>query len=342
MEAVEGIIYPYALDKGGLIVGAVDAPRSEGYYCIGCGERMVLRRGEIKRPYFAHYTENPNCKPETVLHKMAKDNIKEGIDTASSYDLKYPFTWRCPICDQEHGGNLARSTREVRTEVSFDGVRPDILLSSMKGKPLVAIEVVVTHSPEKEAIEAYKRLKLPVLLIRPEWEELEQLKTGLGYVEALQAPCRAKRCNKCNRILGHTQISSVNTHRCWKCGKAMRVLWPGDYDPYGRRERSKSMIGPASMVGVKLRMARSKKDKRWYAMHICPYCGKPQGDPYIYTFDFIEDMINNTKPDRTVEFYYCERCDAWLEKKRAANSMTAQKPLNIPPGKKGASNEQNS
>jgi len=339
MEAVEGIIYPYALDQAGSIVKAVDAPRSDIYYCIGCGERMVLRRGEIKRPYFAHYTENPNCKPETVIHKMAKDNIKEGIDTASSYDLKYPFTWRCPICDQEHGGNLARSKREVRTEVSFDGVRPDILLSSMKGKPLVAIEVVVTHSPEQETIEAYKRLKLPVILVKPAWEDLEKLKTGLGEVEAWQATCKAKRCPKCKSILRHTKISSVNTHPCFRCHKRVRVLWPGDYDPYGSRERSKSMIGPASMVGVKLRMAKSKKDGSQYAFHICPHCGKPQGDPYIYNFKTVTHMINDIKPDCTVEFYYCARCDTWLEKKRAAKSITALKPLTPRIREKGPNNE---
>jgi len=314
----------------------VDAPRSELYSCIACGERMVLRRGEIKRPYFAHYTENLNCTPETVLHKMAKDNIKEGIEDAMSLNLEYTFTWWCTVCNQEHKGDLALSPREVKTEVSLDGVRPDILLNQIKGKPLVAIEVVVSHSPEQEALEAYKRLKLPVLLVGTKWEGLEGLKSGLGEVGALNTPCRALRCSKCKSILRHTQISSVNTHPCFRCHKRIRVIWPGGFDPYDRRERSKSMIGPASMVGVKLRWMRSKKDRRWYAFHICQYCGKPQGDPYIYTSDFIEDMINNTKPDRTVEFYYCDRCDIWLEKKRTVRSMTALQTL-IPRGwEKGA------
>jgi len=336
MEAIEGIQYPYALDKSGSIVKAVDTPRSELYTCISCGERMVLRRGEIKRPYFAHYTEDLNCTPETVIHKMAKDNIKTGIDRALKWKFKYQFTWRCPVCNQDHKGDLALSPREVKTEVSLDGVRPDILLSSIKGKPLVAVEVVVTHSPEQEAIEAYKRLKMPVLLIRPGWEDLEKLKTGLGQVKAWKARCRAKRCPKCKSILRHTKISSVNTRHCWKCGKLVRVLWPGGFNPYDSRERSKSMIGPASMVGVKLRMRKAKTDRRQYAFHECPYCGKPQGDTYIYTDWFNEEMINNTKPDRIVEFYYCDRCDTWLEKKRAANSMTALQTLNPSDREKGA------
>jgi len=339
MEAVDGIIYPYALDKAGLVVKAVDAPRTEIYSCIACGERMVLRRGEIKRPYFAHYTENPTCKPETVLHMMAKDIIKAGLDTAIKMKYEYPFTWHCPICDQEHKGNLALSPREVKTEVSLDGVRPDILVSSTNGKPLVAIEVVVTHSPEQEAIDAYKQLKLPVLLVEPGWEDLKHLSSGLGPVEAWRAPCRAKRCPKCGRILRHLSISSVEAYPCKKCGKRIRVIWPGGCEPYPEESRSKSMIAPASMVGVKLKWLKQPGFNHWYAYHICPYCGHPSSDVPIYTYDLNMAMENYPQPDRTAEFYYCETCDIWIEKKGAANSMTAPKPLTPERREKGTRNE---
>ena len=339
MEAVEGIQYPYALDKGGSIVKAVDAPRSELYSCIACGERMVLRRGEIKRPYFAHYTEDLNCAPETVLHKMAKDNIKAGIDEAMSLKLEYPFTWWCTGCNQEHKGNLARSAREVKTEVSLDGVRPDILLSSIKGKYLVAVEVVVSHWPDQQAKEAYERLKIPVLVAEPWWEGLENLKSGLGEIEGLNMPCRALRCSKCKSILRHTSISSVEAYPCKKCGKRIRVIWPGGLEPYAEQRRSKSMIAPASMVGVKLKWLRSPTHRRWYAYHVCQYCGQAQSDVYIYEYDLNEDMVNYPEPDRRVEFYYCKTCDIWLEKTRAAKSITALKTLIPLPREKGIRNE---
>jgi len=333
------ILYPYALDKGGLIVKAVDAPRSDIYSCIGCAERMVLRRGEIKRPYFAHYTENLNCKPETVLHKMAKDTIKAGIDTALSLNFEYPFNWRCPVCNQEHSGDLARSTREVKTEVSLDGVRPDILLSSIKEKPLVAIEVVVTHSPEQEAIEAYKRLKLPVLLVEPEWEDLEKLKSGLGMVEAWQAPCRAKRCPKCHGPMEEVIVGAFAGHKCDKCGKPVLafglVMGSGGYFP----DWTPGMFKPAKSVGVNLKSITIAKDGTKVTVLKCNACGYSD-DVSWYRDPWFDDVVmHDCSAVKTKPYYRCEKCDTWLEKIRTVKPMTALETLNPCDREKGASNE---
>ena len=314
MKALSDILYPYALDKGGSIIEAVDAPRSDIYSCMNCGERMVVRRGEIKRPYFAHYAENPNCTPETVLHKMAKDKIKAGIDAALSLGFEYPFTWRCHVCDQEHEGDLALSPRDVNTEVSLDGVRPDIVLSSMEGKPMVAIEVVVSHSPDQDAVEAYKRLKMPVLLIRPGWEDLEDLKSGLAVFETLNVPCRALKCPKCHQILHKIEVSSIKDYPCWNCGKKMRVLWFDNIDPYGQWSTQESKISIARKVGIELKWVYSKTIKSRYIGHLCPSCGALQGDGFIYgELEWLEE-IDRDQINDTIECYYCDHCDILFDK----------------------------
>ena len=318
MEAVEGIIYPYALDKAGSIVKAVDAPRSEIYLCIGCGDRMVLRRGEIKRPYFAHYTENPNCKPETVLHKMAKDNIKVGIDTALSLKFDYPFAWRCPVCNQEHKGNLARSTREVKTEVSLDGVRPDILITSMKEKPLVAIEVVVTHRPEQEAIEAYKRLKLPVLLVEPGWEDLDNLKSGLGLVEAWQAPCKAKHCPKCGGPLEEVVAGVFEGPKCYNCQNVLPVFSLVKNGKAYHSPETPGMFKPALSLGVPIRKIYISIGPRYVIALICPTCGESAGSDWDAAGSLSQKLIRYENPVKTKPYYRCKSCDLWIEKKRAA------------------------
>jgi len=326
MEAIEGIQYPYALDKGGSIVKAVDAPRSELYSCIACGERMVLRRGEIKRPYLAHYQENPNCKPETVLHMVAKNTIRKAINEALRLKLKYPFTWRCSLCNQEHKGNLARSPREVKTEVSLDGVRPDVLLSSIKGKPLVAVEVVVTHSPEKDAIKAYKRLKLPVLLVRPGWEDLENLKRGLGLVKAWQAPCGAKCCPKCKKPIDEVEIGAFKGATCLYCGKPILVMGLMIDKRWDSRKLSPGAIKPARSVGVLLTPSKVASYAEKTVVHVCSKCGALQIGKWgnirylVHTEVRREDLVKS-KP-----YYRCEKCDIWLEKTRAIKSMTALKP----------------
>ncbi|MBA7605674.1 hypothetical protein ES703_12808 [subsurface metagenome] len=339
MEAVEGILYPYAMDKAGSIVKAVYAPRHGIYSCISCGERMVLRRGEIKRPYFAHYTENSNCKPETMLHMMAKDIIKAGLDTAIKMKYEYPFTWHCPVCDQEHKGNLARSTREVKTEVSLDGVRPDILVRSMKEKPLVAIEVIVTHRPGRRAINAYKWLKLPVLIKKTTWDDLKNLSSGLSMVEAWQAPCRAKTCPKCGKAMKELEIAAFKGISCSHCGKPMLVMGlsgnKGDYF----KELTPGVIKPAMDVGV---LMREEKPPLWGynpIMHICPGCGALQCGKWGER-EYITDSLNGRRDiEKRKEYYRCETCDLWIEKIRAANSMTAQEPLNPCEREKGPNNE---
>ncbi|MBA7686791.1 hypothetical protein ES703_95249 [subsurface metagenome] len=252
---------------------------------------------------------------------------------------EYPFTWHCPVCDQVHTGDLARSPREVKTEVSLDGVRPDILLSSTIGKYLVAIEVVVTHRPEQEAIEAYKRLKIPVLLVEPGWEDLEKFRNCLGLVEAWQATCKAERCPKCHRILRTIEAGSVYGYPCWKCGKKMRILiFEGD-SPGGLWGTPKSMIPIAKELGVELKSMYSATAGGKYLAHYCPSCGAIQGDYYVYLESewIFTDEAN--KPDRSVEYYYCEKCDIWIEKKRAAKSITALQTLNPCEREKGTHNE---
>jgi len=318
MEAIEGLQYPYALDKGGLIVKAVDAPRSELYTCIACGERMVLRRGEIKRPHFAHYPENPNCAPETVLHKMAKDNIKAGIDTALSLKLEYPLTWRCTVCNQIHKGDLARSPREVRTEVSLDGVRPDVLLSSIKGKPLATIEVVVTHRLNKQAKEAYESLKIPVLLVRPGWKDLERLKRGLGRVEAWQAPCRAKHCTNCGRLMDKIEIGAFEGYKCYKCGKSMVVAaLVGDKKIYFE-ELGPGAIKPAQSLGVIMARVHDEIDTRDIAKNQCTMCGNLKVRNW-YDTEYIRDLeAQGKKLVSSKPYYRCKTCDIWIERQERA------------------------
>jgi len=333
------IFYPYALDPAGSIVNAAHAPRSDHYSCIACGERMVLKRGEIKRPHFAHYTENPNCKPETVLHMTAKNLIKAGLDTAIRMKSQYPFTWHCSVCDKAHKGDLARAPRDVKTEVNLDGVRPDILVSSVKGKPLVAIEVVVTHRPEQEAIEAYKKLKLPVLLVEPRWEDLEKFRNSLGMVEAWQAPCQAKRCPKCGGLMKDVVVGAFAGHKCDKCRKPVLdfglVIGDSAYFP----EWSRGMVKPARSVGVYIKRIPIGNYGKGVWVLKCPHCGYSDRI-YCYEEPWFEDVVMQRQPIvNTRPYYRCETCDIWIEQKRAAKSMTAQKPLNIPPREKGASNE---
>lgn len=53
------------------------ATKDKNYKCIDCGSRLILRKGDIRVPHFAHYTQTSRCSyyehpNESQLHKDAK------------------------------------------------------------------------------------------------------------------------------------------------------------------------------------------------------------------------------------------------------------------------------
>lgn len=53
------------------------ATKDKEYKCIDCGNRVILRKGDIRVPHFAHYTQTSRCSyyehpNESQLHKDAK------------------------------------------------------------------------------------------------------------------------------------------------------------------------------------------------------------------------------------------------------------------------------
>lgn len=322
------ILYPYALDHSGNVAGADVADRNESFTCIGCGERMVLRRGKIKVAHFGHWPGVESCGGETVLHKMAKAAIKYGIERAIREKTPYSFTWYCSVCLKDHKGDLAVNEREIRVEEQLNGIRPDLLAVSMKGKPLVAIEVIVSHYPEPETVEVYERIGIPVVLVRVGWDELKELSKGLGRVEVLNTACRAKRCSKCNEIMLEVEVGSLDGYPCWKCRKRMPVLWFDGRYGGAARDLSKRKIEVAAELGIRLEWVYSRTAGYKYQMHVCPSCGAKQGNYYIYDDHENPDRIDRGKPDHTVEYYWCGDCDLWEAKGRAAKGLAAGKIIN--------------
>src|SRR5690606_2683818 len=121
---------------------------------------MVARHGTKNRPHFAHKVETNACSPETALHRLAKEAIRRGVEDALRDSRPYEFEWRCPVCWAGNWGNLAVTPRRILVEEELDGIRPDLLAVNESNKPLVAIEVVVTHLPEEETLNTYERRKL--------------------------------------------------------------------------------------------------------------------------------------------------------------------------------------
>ncbi len=157
----------YALAGDGSVADPRIAPPLEHTYrCFDCGEHVHVRRGEVRRAYFAHYAERPHpCSAETIAHEAAKRKLVALLLTGAAFRLRlscrgYTDTFRDPapcqdmaqleqllhVPDFDHAG----------VEVSFQTYRLDAA-ARLKGRVVLGLEVYQSHfvdAPKRAALSA--------------------------------------------------------------------------------------------------------------------------------------------------------------------------------------------
>jgi len=315
-KRMHGLVRITHADLDGETVWATDlAARSErppGLTCVGCSGPMSLRVGDQRRPHFAHRPGTECVSGETALHTMAIRAIAAGIARQAARHEPYSMAIVCDFCDAGRMADLARDhglSVEENRALSVEA-RPDILVRSTDGEPAYVVEVIVTHAPEKLALEAFRVRNLPVIVVKPTWEAMEGLRDGLEVLDAhdslgepgtvgLLSPCRLPRhlseederiraCVECGadaRVL----TLEVSSGSCWGrgCSRLARVL-----DVHIRRYGAREMIaaGAAELkgigavareMGVRLEQRYSKTAEATYWMNVCG-CNASLGDTFIY------------------------------------------------------------
>lgn len=82
----------YALSVDGTLGRATTAPKGPvaEYRCLDCGERLKLRRGDVRAPHFSHLSES-GCSGEGVIHHAAKLELARALT-----ERERPFTLEVP------------------------------------------------------------------------------------------------------------------------------------------------------------------------------------------------------------------------------------------------------
>lgn len=147
----------------GRLVPACNARAGVAYRCPGCRCELVLRQGTVRSPHFAHKAAG-SCSPETALHHGVKTwialmlrrrlrGLRRGVPRlrvpcggrqqpgASRPGRLCPGEAWLPLADLDFDQVLVE-------EPTSDGLRPDVLLLK-QGKPVLGIEVLVTHAVEE-------------------------------------------------------------------------------------------------------------------------------------------------------------------------------------------------
>ena len=189
MRTHTDILYPLARSKAGRAEHVREAVKGHPYECFGCSAPMVARQGAKRQWHFAHKPPFERCAdPDKALHNAAMAMIVRGFHDALGQQNEYHLGCPCNRCGRAVSRNIAVPGTSVETEKGIvAGTRSDLVVGRT-GKAPVVIEVVVTHDLEPEAHEAYMQSGVPVLKVRPTWETVTKLESGIITDDTLNVP----------------------------------------------------------------------------------------------------------------------------------------------------------
>jgi hypothetical protein len=304
------ILYIFARDQNNQSVHIQNATKSNEYFCLYCGAPMIVRNSEkkLRRPHFAHKANVTNCSPESALHFYAKNLLYNKLKDAMNESEKvFRFAWDCEHCHEEHHVNLIKRTKEVSLERKVAEYRPDISLADIDGKTYAAIEVVVSHKPEEEAVTYYKENKIHLIQIIIKNEvEIELLNADV--IKGLFLACKNPKCDNCKKYMFKKHLYILNSG-CPRCGETMKnAIISCHYFKYGPERFEESELRMARQNGVFIQNRYSKTIKSKYNANVCPKCFAFRGQFFIseLVYEIDDDSPDCKKIDLGFGCVHCE------------------------------------
>ncbi|MEM5789820.1 MAG: competence protein CoiA family protein [Syntrophobacteraceae bacterium] len=147
---------PFAINEDGQEVRPEAPDKEDNYFCPDCKLELFWRKGEIKRPHFAHKVIPKTCDflSETEEHYRAKLTLLEAV--YSGKPVK--FLRVCKQCKKETV-EQAFPSHVTKASLEFllpSGHRADVALFDKAERLLAVIEIMVTHSVDEEKMKALR------------------------------------------------------------------------------------------------------------------------------------------------------------------------------------------
>lgn len=336
------ILYTVAYDYAQNLVLAVNAVKGQRYHCPECKGEMIPRRSVeqkkgAKRPHFAHKIKSLNCEPESVLHFGFKRLLSQRIQRHLDNKEPLPIKWQCTACDRMHEGNLLKKAARVEEEFSLGPCRPDIVLSTNADSPVWALEVVVTHAPEEQAIAYYRQQRIALARFDLKSDTDLDKATAPVLMPDRVDQCVNPRCPKCQRFQRNVVLWIIEGG-CWKCGCVMPIAVVE-----GGESRGGTYAGPEHFTETELQLARSKgcfiqnkysqTQRRSYPANTCKECGAFAGEFHMFTQYIAPAGRGELQHEKVDVGHYCEHCDteAMLNAEWADDEDPEDEVQEIPP-----------
>lgn len=232
----------------------------------------------------------------------------------------------CNECSETLSVDLLDRVSIVRREKYVGTVCPDISLLDDNGTPIRFIEVVDSHSPERNVheyalangIDVFElHLRAPREFIGTRKNRaldaslaikarLQEIADGEIRVDTHTLLCQRPKCDECGGRLPLRTIA-INTKDCWKCGQAVNVA-VGSKDDHNLEPGSftEEEIAFARSNGVILERRFSAMVMAKYLANVCPHCDQIQGNWFLY-MDPFHDRYNIHRTSREA-YGPCDAC----------------------------------
>ncbi|HEY1173967.1 MAG TPA: hypothetical protein VGH19_21560 [Verrucomicrobiae bacterium] len=300
----DNIKIQYAIRDGRLVeVKDVERGLDCNCVCAGCGGSLIARKGEHRIHHFSHANIGTPCSEESVLHILSKRILRERIERSLLAHTALEIEWNCSICEGKHKVDLLKKAIAIKEEYCHGSIRADLMLFNRKGLPYIAIEMVVTHSPEPETIEFYRNSKI----VLAEFDissssDLELLEKAAILQAAQLNYCLAVKCS-CGGLMDARSVYVVDRN-CSRCKRIMKAAYGlFQWGLAGPEEFRSAEIQFAQEKGVKIERRFSKTASDYYMVNVCPRCDAFWGR------HFLSDVWNNFVTDpSTVVLLQCRKC----------------------------------
>lgn len=210
---------PYAYSSNKIPISPEVAEKGQDFSCPLCDSEVILKRGKVRRPHFAHKSDT-TCSGEGVRHKVAKQMVylmyRRSIDTPM---ISIGISRKCPNCSKYaiHSQGRTGYDDDVKCEVDVGRHRVDIALFR-GGKPAYGIEIRDTHPVDDAKWDAFKKLGFPCIEVEAKdvirmWEY--DLKSWRQQLPKLSFPMRLDlKAVRHNLHLFNDRIPRIYCNEC--------------------------------------------------------------------------------------------------------------------------------
>lgn len=137
---------PFALDNKGKVGFPQTANRDSKWKCPSCTSEVIVKRGSIMVPHFAHKSTTSTCSAgESLAHRATKEWVASIVASP-----EFKIIARCSHCKILFDAFRGRPEFSGYTEVGIGAYRVDAVAKRSDGSVEAAFEVYHTHKTESQ------------------------------------------------------------------------------------------------------------------------------------------------------------------------------------------------